>query len=406
MINLSLWEFPLSFILAAATVCGTVICANYADKYRILRFLSGRAASATLLTLLTILTAIEGTWKFMLFRSTAFLILVFLTIFCLGLTVIKEFKGSKRPSFILNHLGFFLVLYGGFFGAPDFSDSQMAVYKGTPSHTSYSQAGDIVPLPFDVSLDSFTIDYYDDGKSPKQYTSLLNIDGEIRKTSVNHPCRHKGYTIYQSGYDVDNQQYSIIKFVRDPWLPLIFLGAVMMVAGALMSLGKTWRSKAFIPSVLALAAVFCAISLARIKFGTLMPALRSLWFIPHIVAYMLAYSLMAIALILCLYSLIGKKDTYGAGLKLFNTSSGLLLVGMMCGAFWAKAAWGDYWMWDAKECWAAVTWMMTLIVTHIPCKNRKVMAGLVLLSFLAIQITWYGVNYLPASQYSMHTYNR
>ena len=50
---------------------------------------------------------------------------------------------------------------------------------------------------------------------------------------------------------------------------------------------------------------------------------------------------------------------------LLQTSSCLLLIGMLCGAVWAKQAWGDYWTWDPKECWAMATWMLTLIGMHL-----------------------------------------
>ena len=100
---------------------------------------------------------------------------------------------------------------------------------------------------------------------------------------------------------------------------------------------------------------------------------------------------------------------------LLQTSSCLLLIGMLCGAVWAKQAWGDYWTWDPKECWALATWMLTLIGMHLKTKSdnpkvQKTMLVLllvfVLLSFAAMQMTWYGVNYLPSAELSLHTYGR
>ena len=88
---------------------------------------------------------------------------------------------------------------------------------------------------------------------------------------------------------------------------------------------------------------------------------------------------------------------------------------MLCGAVWAKQAWGDYWTWDPKEGWALVTWMLTLIGMHLKIKSedpkvQKTMLVLlvvfVLLSFAAMQMTWYGVNYLPSAELSLHTYGR
>ena len=79
---------------------------------------------------------------------------------------------------------------------------------------------------------------------------------------------------------------------------------------------------------------------------------------------------------------------------------------MLCGAVWAKQAWGNYWTWDAKECWAAATWLLSLAGTHLPSSGRKNRLLFTVLAFIAMQMTWYGVNFLPSSGQSLHTYNQ
>ena len=78
---------------------------------------------------------------------------------------------------------------------------------------------------------------------------------------------------------------------------------------------------------------------------------------------------------------------------------------MLTGAVWARQAWGDYWSWDAKENWAATTWLLSLIPLHLSNHRSSRYTIVLLLTFLALQITWYGVNYLPAAKDSLHTYN-
>lgn len=197
------------------------------------------------------------------------------------------------------------------------------------------------------------------------------------------------------------------------------MGFVLMVIGAILQTCKAWHSWYIALVAAVLAGLFTVASLARVELGTLVPALRSLWFFPHILIYMLAYSLLAIALVVAIGSVWQahrqRQDDKFASLPIVQwtrcllvSASSLLLIGMLCGAVWAKEVWGDYWMWDAKECWAAVTWLITLLVSHIP--TRKLSRGWLLvviaLSFASMQITWYGVNYLPSAQYSMHTYNQ
>lgn len=406
MIDLQIWESPLSLILAGAFLTLIAISGLRGASSRLVRIATNRWTSVVLMLSTLVLMAVEGTWGMPLHRSWPFVIMVLMLAFSLGITVLKGLK-SKSSAAAMSHAGLFLVLFGGLFGAPDVIDAQMVVAKDEPTKVAYMAHGDIIPLPFDVQLKDFMIECYEDGTSPKQYTSTLVIDGKELRTSVNHPAGYKGYRFYQSDYDRYEQQYSIIKVVRDPWLPLVFLGMAILALAAIFEVRRAWHSRAVLPVVVILAAIFASISVARISFGSLMPALRSLWFIPHLIIYMLAYSVLAISLASGILARYVKKIPSELSGKLLVTASSLLLIGMLCGAVWAKAAWGQYWTWDAKENWAAVTWMLTLVGTHIPHRrNGLPVIAAILLSFLAMQVTWYGVNYLPSSHNSLHTYNK
>lgn len=400
MIDLHIFEFPLSLILALAFI----LCIFIFRKHLTGKYPASRQLSIILLLTSSALLAVEGSWAFGIYRHWTFIIVVVLALLSLGLVSINDFSHRSVSAF-LSHSGLFLVLLGGVFGAPDCTNAVMRVYEGGKNeHIAVDVDGNAVPLPFSVLLESFNIDCYRDGTSPKQYTSTLSVDGKTLQTSVNHPCRYKGYRIYQSGYDIGSNRCSVLKIVRDPWLPAVTLGALMLLLGAVLGLKKVWSNWKILVAALILSVVFALISVARISFGNLPPALRSLWFVPHLTVYMLAYSILALAVITGFASLFSSKIPKGLSAKLLSTASSLLLIGMLCGAVWAKQAWGDYWTWDAKECWAAVTWLLTLAGTHIPKKKSGLLFAV--LAFLAMQMTWYGVNYLPSSTQSLHTYNQ
>lgn len=400
MIDLNIFEFPLSLMLALALVLFIFIFFKYLTS----RYPASRQMSLILLLISSVLLAVEGSWSIGIFHHWTFIAVIVLVLIVLGITSIKDFSHKSLSAF-LSHSGLFLVLSGGLFGAPDSTDAMMKVHiGGRDEHIAIDANGNAVPLPFSVLLEDFNIDFYEDGASPKQFTSTLSIDGRTTQASVNHPCRYKGYRIYQSGYDMDSGQYSVLKIVRDPWLPVVALGALVLLLGALLSLKTVWSNWKVLAAALLLAVVFALISLARIRFGTLPPALRSLWFAPHLIVYMLAYSILALAVITGSVSMFSAKSPKVLPEKLLSTASSLLLIGMLCGAVWAKQAWGDYWTWDAKECWAAATWLLTLAGTHVPRKGLRF--SLAVIAFLAMQMTWYGVNYLPSSMQSLHTYNQ
>ena len=400
MIDPSIFEFPLSLILALVPVLAIIFLRQATSA----GWLRSRGFSVILISVVSVFLAVEGTTGCGIYHHWTFIAVILITLFPLGLISYSDLAGKSYHS-LMGHLGLFLVLLGGLFGAADCTDVQLKIFSdGQEEHMAYDVKGGIVQLPFSISLSDFQIDRYEDGISPKQYTSCLSIDGKQLKTAVNHPCRYKGYHIYQAGYDAEEGSFCVLKIVRDPWLPVLALGALLLAASAFLNLKETWKSWKIPAAALALAIVFTLISVARINFGTLVPALRSLWFVPHLIIYMLAYSVMALSVIAGIASLISGKVPEHLSGRLFSTASSLLLLGMLCGAVWAKQAWGNYWTWDAKECWAAVTWLLTLAGTHT---SRKGLAKLfTLLAFLAIQMTWYGVNYIPSAAASLHTYNQ
>ena len=146
----------------------------------------------------------------------------------------------------------------------------------------------------------------------------------------------------------------------------------------------------------------------------LMPALQSPWFAPHVIVYMFAYALLGAATVMAIYLLFVKKkpatdDEMDITDNLVYVGLSFMTLGMLMGALWAKEAWGHYWAWDPKETWAAVTWFAYLAYVHFrrsrPHHLRPALYMLIV-SFLLLQMCWWGINYLPAAMgSSVHTYN-
>lgn len=163
-----------------------------------------------------------------------------------------------------------------------------------------------------------------------------------------------------------------------------------------------------------LASVFMIINILRpeIHDQTLMPALQSVWFVPHVAVYMFSYALLGCATLLAIYSLIKPQQNIdGAIERLLYGGIAFFTIGMLTGSLWAKEAWGAYWSWDAKEAWAAATWGLYLVAIHLAMNLRNrtrqwLFYGVIIIAFLSLQMCWYGVNYLPSAAQSVHTYNQ
>lgn len=52
---------------------------------------------------------------------------------------------------------------------------------------------------------------------------------------VNKPLKYQGYSIYQSSYDRDYEQFSVFEIARDPGVPLVYLGFLTISAGVMYS---------------------------------------------------------------------------------------------------------------------------------------------------------------------------
>jgi ABC-type transport system involved in cytochrome c biogenesis permease subunit len=248
-------------------------------------------------------------------------------------------------------------------------------------------------------------------------------EGILATIDVNKPVEVDGWKIYQYGYNTQMgamSQTSILELVSDPWLPLVYAGIYMMLAGALCFLLSSipwrggWRQarkhpkRAVLIAVLIGAAFFCVHHFMPILHSdTLVPALQSPWFKPHIIVYMLAYTLMASAAVIALFMLVSSWRGHLDNLVYIGLS--LITIGMLFGALWAKEAWGHYWSWDPKETWAAITWFAYLVYVHyrqLPTHRPRLALWIVLVSFVLLQMCWWGINYLPSAQgSSVHVYN-
>ena len=177
-----------------------------------------------------------------------------------------------------------------------------------------------------------------------------------------------------------------------------------------------WKYKWILTFSTILSLVFICVNLFKpeIHDKTLMPALQSPWFAPHVIVYMFAYAVLGAATLMAFYLLFIKKtpmadEEMDITDNLVYVGLAFLTIGMLFGALWAKEAWGHYWSWDPKETWAAITWLAYLVYIHyrqLPRQRLRLAHWMLIISFVLLQMCWWGINYLPSAQgSSVHTYS-
>ena len=104
-----------------------------------------------------------------------------------------------------------------------------------------------------------------------------------------------------------------------------------------------WKYRWILSFSTVVGGVFALLNMLKpeIHDQTLMPALQSFWFVPHVTVYMFSYSVLGCAFILACAGMFRHKESYlAASDKLVYTGVAFLTIGMLTGAIWAKAAWG------------------------------------------------------------------
>ena len=176
-----------------------------------------------------------------------------------------------------------------------------------------------------------------------------------------------------------------------------------------------WKYNILLVFALAMAVLFLLINLLHPETydKTLMPALQSPWFVPHVIVYILSYAILAFSSIVAVYGLykVYFRTIDPATIRLADNlvyiGFAFLTMGLLFGALWAKEAWGHYWTWDPKETWAFLTWLSYLLYMHFRIfQPSKIKTPLWVLSlaFIVLMVCWFGINYLPSAENSVHVY--
>jgi ResB protein required for cytochrome c biosynthesis len=123
----------------------------------------------------------------------------------------------------------------------------VAMIDGDESNTLYTGDNLTEPvgkLPFSIRLERFMIDYYPDD-TVREYRSRVTItepgkEPYVRNIRVNHPARVCGYDIYQMSWGQAKDMYgrplvyTVLQFQRDPGVPLVYAGYLLLFAGVTM----------------------------------------------------------------------------------------------------------------------------------------------------------------------------
>jgi cytochrome c-type biogenesis protein CcsB len=201
---------------------------------------------------------------------------------------------------------------------------------------------------------------------------------------------------------------------------MVFLALNCAIVYIVMELLLRTRVFGALAALGCLGAMIFAVTKWDAEIVKLPPALQSGWFVPHVMVYFVGYAALFLATVVSVVQLFKPRLTVNAGTalrgelvledvayKTIRFGFVLLTFGLLVGSIWAKAAWGDFWVWDPKENWSLVTWLVYaayLHLRHIKGWRGNKAAWLSIAGFAVVMFTYLGMEMLPTAAESAHVY--
>lgn len=167
----------------------------------------------------------------------------------LGLSLLRcaiarlKIRPRNIGSFI-THSGLLIILLGALISAIFLEEGFMALNKGQTEDIIVLKNNRLKKLGFGIYLHDFIIERYppenQQAKSRiKDFKSRVavikgNKAALTHEIKVNHPLKYNGYMFYQSGYDPKRPQWSGLEAVKDPGVPFVYCGFILLNLGILI----------------------------------------------------------------------------------------------------------------------------------------------------------------------------
>ena len=225
-----IFAFPLNIL--TLVLWFVVILRYYRNRRssRFAEFMLSRSATWLSLAIMAITGIVLGLQRVP--ASTSWCVVVGLLFVLTHLTfvILRGWRNHSgiRLRFILTHVGLWLALGAGFWGAPD-REQWRVVVDGSATDQAYTMEGAVRRLPYLLRLEGLTAE-------PANYEARVSVDGDIVTLRVNHPY---DYSLSQKIYLAsvgkgEGGDYAVLEIVEEPWQWLSMAGIVMLILGGVL----------------------------------------------------------------------------------------------------------------------------------------------------------------------------
>lgn len=246
-------SWPVNSIVLAMLLLGIVLMHVLRGKIRLFRWMSSLQAGIPAIVACAMLTVLMGVTRQVpsghvptepigitaMLSFWPFVLAYFWLTVLVGMVCVTRLSHPswRNIPFLLNHLGLFVALVAGTLGNADMQRLQMIVQEGKTEWRAVDARHSVRQLPIAIELHDFIIEEVPALSFASDVTVYSKSGLSVRDTiRVNKPLAFRGWKIYQYSYDEAKgkaSDISVFELVRDPWLPFVYLGIFMMLAGAI-----------------------------------------------------------------------------------------------------------------------------------------------------------------------------
>lgn len=315
-------------------------------------------------------------------------------------------------------------------------DYQCVAIKNQPSSNIVSDNdGNLFQLPFRYRLEEIISENYPSGRAKSHTAKVICHYQNVTDTleiSENRPAKFYQYdlSLLAVGKAMGNNDYAEFRITQSYAEVIVYIGFILLILSSLGWLIHQFPKKKAVGVWILVVALLIIITVIVLVVNPMLqsreipPILRSHWFIPHVVSYLLSYALLAAGFLTAVHAWWNQSaKVLDWSKQLMKCGTGFYTIGLALGILWAKSAWGTFWNWDPKETLALITYgyyleicVASRYVTYLKrdpklgtMGNNTYSWNLAMQSFgiLFLLVCWFGPMFLPyllEASPSLHSY--
>lgn len=226
-----IFAFPLNILAIALWLIVIVRAYRNRKESRLAGFMLSRGATWLALGLMALIGIALGLQRVPASTSWCVVVAILFVLTHLAFVILRGWRnrGGIRLRFILTHVGLWLALGAGFWGASD-REQLRVVVDGNATDHAYTMAGAVRRLPYEMRLEGLIVE-------PTNYEAKVAINNEVVSLRVNHPYDYSlSQKIYLASVNAETKggEYVVIEIVDEPWQWLSMAGIVMLILGGVL----------------------------------------------------------------------------------------------------------------------------------------------------------------------------